>query len=331
MRLNRTFLALTLAAALLPLGVNAQQRTRVLTIAKHGWLGFSYDFTSISRDGRVTATLTVDDVVKDSPAERAGIKPGDQVLRIDGKPIAETQFMSLAGRIQPGDTVRLRVSSNGSERDVTLVATDQLPGMMSITLNGDSIRTNMRIYLDSVRAGMFKFDTLFARDSMFYGRMPGFPDIRVFSRIRDGAFPFDTMFFNKTDGFRIFADSLPGVFKWRHNDFPSAQWEPWDLPRLEMMSDRGVAGAEFVPITAGLGEVLGTTNGILVARVGPETPAARAGLQDGDVVTRVNGKAVSDVSELRRAVQRTGNEVVKLEVMRKGKTRSLELQARTRR
>ena len=59
MKLNRTFLALTLAASLLPLGVHAQRTTRVLTIAKHGWLGFSYDFTSTSRNGKVTATLSI--------------------------------------------------------------------------------------------------------------------------------------------------------------------------------------------------------------------------------------------------------------------------------
>jgi membrane-associated protease RseP (regulator of RpoE activity) len=151
-----------------------------------------------------------------------------------------------------------------------------------------------------------------------------------------GNVPFDTMFFS-TDGFRIFADSLvgpgsrPRVFQWKNGDGPPVEFEQWDMPRFEMMSDRGVAGAEFVAISAGLGEVLGTDKGILVARVGPDTPAARAGLQDGDVVTRVNGKAVTEVSELRRAVLRAGSDVVKLEVLRKGKTRSLELQARTRR
>ena len=42
--------------------------------------------------------------------------------------------------------------------------------------------------------------------------------------------------------------------------------------------------------------------GILVARVEPGTPAARAGVQVGDVLTEVDGRAITDAADVRDAL-----------------------------
>src|SRR5262245_19834189 len=165
MRHTKIALALLAALALLPLGTTAQTRGATIYISRRGWLGISYDFSSTSIDGRSTSELTVVDVVKDSPADRAGVKSGDHILRIDGRPVNEDAFNVLARRLEPGDAVRLRVATGDRERDVTLVASDRPTDQAMFFLSGDSINKRVRIYLDSARAGMVHFggDSLMLR------------------------------------------------------------------------------------------------------------------------------------------------------------------------
>jgi predicted metalloprotease with PDZ domain len=330
MRHKRLALTILLGLALLPLAANAQERTtRIISVGKRGWLGIGYDFTATSRDGKTTATLTVKDVIKDSPADRAGVKIGDQIVRIDGQPISE-EFVALSRRLEPGSTVQLRLASGGRERDVTLVAAGWPSDEAMFFLRGDSVNRALRIYLDSARAGMIRMDSVFG-DSLFRGRFFTMPDIRLFrGPVMDSIFLHgwsrDSTFFKHGDAFQIFVDSLPR--SWGRAELPWRDIE-MEFPGFEMLTERGVggvAGAEFTPINEGLASYFGTDRGLLVVRVGPQTPAARAGLVSGDVITRVNGQIVDEVNDFRRAVSRAGDETLKVEILRKGKTRTLEFQ-----
>lgn len=61
-------------------------------------------------------------VTDDGPADVAGIQPGDIILEIDGRPVAQSDELIVAIRAsQPGDAVTLRVRSGDDERDVRLV------------------------------------------------------------------------------------------------------------------------------------------------------------------------------------------------------------------
>ena len=64
----------------------------------------------------------------------------------------------------------------------------------------------------------------------------------------------------------------------------------------------GVAGAQLVPITEGLGRTLGVRQGVLVTNAPVGSPAYQSGLRDGDVITRAGGEAVRTVNDLRRQV-----------------------------
>ena len=80
---------------------------------------------------------------------------------------------------------------------------------------------------------------------------------------------------------------------------------------------RGRLGVTLMPITDQLAEYFGVKDGVLVGTVTPDSPAARAGLKAGDVLTAVNGRSVegvSDVSRLLRESSRDGK--VELRVMR---------------
>ncbi len=58
-------------------------------------------------------------LVPGGPAERAGMQPGDIVVAIDGKQVADSSELIVAIRSQqPGDTVTLTVSRGGTEQDV---------------------------------------------------------------------------------------------------------------------------------------------------------------------------------------------------------------------
>ena len=79
-----------------------------------------------------------------------------------------------------------------------------------------------------------------------------------------------------------------------------------------------LAGAELARVTPELGESFGVARGVLVLSVGANTPAARAGLRGGDVITRVDGNEVSSASQIQRAMQR-GGRGIELTVIRKRK------------
>ncbi|MBN0040322.1 trypsin-like peptidase domain-containing protein [Cellulosimicrobium cellulans] len=61
-------------------------------------------------------------VTPDGPADAAGIRPGDVILSIDGRPVTESDELIVAIRAKaPGDAVTLRVRTGDQERDVRVV------------------------------------------------------------------------------------------------------------------------------------------------------------------------------------------------------------------
>ncbi|WP_454044488.1 trypsin-like peptidase domain-containing protein [Cellulosimicrobium sp. Marseille-Q8652] len=61
-------------------------------------------------------------VTPEGPADAAGIRPGDVILSIDGRPVTESDELIVAIRAKaPGDAVTLRVRTDGQERDVRVV------------------------------------------------------------------------------------------------------------------------------------------------------------------------------------------------------------------
>jgi serine protease Do len=84
--------------------------------------------------------------------------------------------------------------------------------------------------------------------------------------------------------------------------------------------DRGYLGAGFQPMTDQLQEALGVERGgALVADVAPESPAAKAGLQKGDVVVAINGRALNNFQRLQLfAAQSKPDSTLTLTVARQG-------------
>jgi S1-C subfamily serine protease len=264
-----------------------EQRAR-REVMRRGWIGISYRLLSESAGGRGAAV--VDDVLPESPAARAGVQPGDTLLRWNGR--ADIAAALEERPPQPGDSLRLRVRRDGRERDLTVVAADRPP--------------------------------------------PRLGDVLM---LRRGAMPLEMRF--RMDSLRVHADSLHRHLRDMLRDSLTVHFR--DLPRMEgvpfrgpdghpvplafdlELGRRGVGGAELTDLHPGLADYFGTEHGVLVLRVARETPAARAGLQSGDVVVAADGRPVDSVRALRRAVDQARGRELRLEVVRKGERREVRM------
>lgn len=90
----------------------------------------------------------------------------------------------------------------------------------------------------------------------------------------------------------------------------------------------GVAGAQLVAITEGLGRMLGMRRGVLVANAPMGSPAYESGLRDGDVLVKAAGQQLRTVGELRERVAMSadnGEHALVLELVRARRVRSATL------
>ena len=127
-----------LAAILLTAGaVQAQQATPApnppgdidsnifsLLIDGSGFLGVHAEDISRDNMGRYGLNqvrgVGVTQVVKDSPAEKAGIRKDDVIVRLDGENVTSVRKLNrLVSEIAPDQTVRIAVSRGGSEHELT--------------------------------------------------------------------------------------------------------------------------------------------------------------------------------------------------------------------
>jgi len=104
---------------------------------------------------------------------------------------------------------------------------------------------------------------------------------------------------------------------------PSSSWS------FSFQSGRGRLGVNATDMTEELRDYFGAPKnaGVLVQRVEPGTPAAKAGLKVGDVITRVGGEAVESPSDVSGALaDKKSGELVPVTVVRGRRT--LQLQAK---
>ena len=91
---------------------------------------------------------------------------------------------------------------------------------------------------------------------------------------------------------------------------------------------RGWIGVQIQPVTPDIADSLGlkTAEGALVAEPQANGPAAKAGIESGDVITAVNGETVKDARELARTIGGFApGTAVKLDVLHKGQDKTVNL------
>jgi predicted metalloprotease with PDZ domain len=88
----------------------------------------------------------------------------------------------------------------------------------------------------------------------------------------------------------------------------------------------GFIGVRPIEMTPELRQHFGAPRdaGIMVGSVEPDGPAAKAGLQVGDIVTKVDGDRIESTGELVRLVRhKKGGETIMVELLRNKATRSV--------
>jgi membrane-associated protease RseP (regulator of RpoE activity) len=274
--------------------VPVREGIQVIPVQDRGWLGIDFAWEGIP--GTRDLPLVVRQVMRDSPAERAGLRAGDRVLRFAGAEPEPDLVMTLAARIRPGDDVALEVARPGGTgvRTLTLRA-DRRPAVVAMGPGGewmpflpDTLQVHLRLSVDSIRTELERLRR---------------EDMRIVLRQAE-------------EGQRALVEARQAMDAWRlHGDsirvrYPGglAMTAPPSPEGLSMVvfrtGQRVVAGAELTPLNPDLGRYFGVESGVLTVEVLDETPAARGGLRGGDVIVRVGGEPVATVEELRAALDR---------------------------
>jgi len=100
-----------------------------------------------------------------------------------------------------------------------------------------------------------------------------------------------------------------------------------EVPR-EFSAPQAYLGVRFEPVDEALAETekLSVKEGAIIREVIDDSPAAKAGLQVGDVVTAVNGEAVDAEHTLRdRVAARQPGDTIELSVARGGETLTISV------
>jgi S1-C subfamily serine protease len=92
-----------------------------------GWIGVEVQeiTPSVAESFRLESTrgALIAGVLRGGPADKAGIKPGDVLLEVEGKPVADpTAMLNLVAALPPGQGARMKLRRNGKdiEADITV-------------------------------------------------------------------------------------------------------------------------------------------------------------------------------------------------------------------
>jgi serine protease Do len=202
-------------------------------------------------------------IVKDSPAEKAGLRKDDVILRFDGESVTSVRKLNrLVSEVAPDQTVRLGISRGGSEQEV------------AVTIGKRK---------DSMDA--------FHKLQGLGGKLEGFEGLRG-------------------DG--------PKIWKW---EGPGSDNDGF----VFAFGNSRRIGVSTTQLTKQLAEFFGVADGkgVLVTSVGDDSPAAKAGIRAGDVITAVDGEKIEAAGDLTRALGKKKEGDVTLTIVRDKSQRSI--------
>ena len=201
----------------------------------------------------------VTEVMKDSPAEKAGLRKDDVILRFDGESVTSVRKLTrLVSESSADQTVRLSISRGGAEQEVTATLSKRdFNGLLRAKIGDDVWK---------------KIDKDF----------PAQIELGNLGKLGDGTFVF-----------------------------------PFGNRRI---------GVSTQSLSKQLAEYFGVKDGgALITSVTENSPAAKAGLKAGDVITAIDGEPVTSPGDITRVLNKKETGDVSLTVIRDKSPRTVTL------
>jgi len=218
--------------------------------------------------------VAITQVVKDSPAEKAGLKKDDVILRFEGDSVTSVRKLNrLVSEVAPDQTVRLVISRGGGEQEVAV----------TIGKRNDSL--NAMEYFKGLE------------------KLQGIDKLQGLDLLQE---PQKLM--------------PPGANVWK--------WEGQGPDKDGMIFAFGNhrrIGVSTMQLTKQLADYfgIGDGKGVLVTSVSDDSPAAKAGLKAGDVITAIDGEKVEAAGDLARGINKKKEGDVTLTVIRNKNQRAI--------
>src|SRR5436190_19431365 len=205
----------------------------------------------------------VTEVAKDSPAEKAGLRKDDVIVRFDGESVTSVRKLTrLINESSPDQTVRVTVVRGGVEQELTATLAKQKFG-------------------------------------------------------------------------NVFGSTMPRIQRRGDNDdsvriFPNGNWPPsiggGDAPFVWSLGANRRIGVSTQTLSKQLADYFGVKDGgALITSVSDNSPASKAGLKAGDVITAIDGEKVTSPGDITNGLNKKETGDVTLTIMRDHNTRTVTL------
>jgi len=218
--------------------------------------------------------VAVTEVVKDSPAEKAGIRKDDVILRFENDSVTSVRKLTrLVSEVAPDQTVRLSISRGGSEQEVAVTIGKRNEPMSA-----------MGNWPDMELKGLDKIEGL--------------------DRLKE-----------------LERTMPPGARFWKW------EGEPGKDGMVFAFGNHRRIGIATTQLTKQLADYFGVGDGkgVLVTSVMDDSPAAKAGLKAGDVITAIDGEKVDDAGDLAQGINKKKDGEVTLTVIRNKNQRTINV------
>lgn len=231
---------------------------------------------NMSRYGmREARGVGITQVIKDSPAEKAGLKKDDVIVRFEGDSVTSVRKLNrLVSEVAPDQTVKLGISRGGGEQEVAVTIGKRNDSMNAMEWRG-------------------------------LGKLKGLDKIEGLDKLKElqGMMP-------------------PGANVWK--------WEGQGPGKDGMVFSFGNhrrIGVNTMQLTKQLADYfgIGDGKGVLVTAVEDDSPAAKAGLKAGDVITSIDGDKVEGSGDLARGINKKKDGDVTLTVIRNKNQRTINV------
>jgi C-terminal processing protease CtpA/Prc len=260
-------------------------------------------YLGVVLDGTDGLGARVDHVLEDTAAERFGLLEGDIIVGFDNEEIESPWDLTRKlMRSEPGQRVDVEILRDGSTEHLSVEVGERehAIGYFGHGFDSDEFEEKMEMLNERLEGLEFEFDGEEFTESME----------QLHERLQDLDLNFD---------FNFDLDDLDFDF----DDGPHGKHGAWF-----MRSSRPVLGVELVDTTPELRRHLGSDGdtGVLVGKVIDDMPAELADVRVGDLIVAVDGEAIENTGDLRRALRDRRGDVFDLEVVRDGRTTVLSVE-----